>query len=152
MFTAAGFPVLSAIAYGNPVNTSPQKRRERDERDEAGDAGLEANPGDEAEDDDGTDERGDQHDVGDHHPEQQREPPDRREQQPVEVAVLDVGDDDAGARDPGDAEDDRRRELERLVVEAGRHGVGEVRERADVHEVEEDRDDERRQRRTPGRA
>ena len=55
----------------------------------------------------GTHSAHDEHDVGDHQPEQERQPPDRGEQQPVEVAVLDVGDEHAGPRDAGDGEDDR---------------------------------------------
>ena len=43
-----------------------------------------------------------------------------RQQQPVEVAVLDVGDEGGGPGDAGDGEDDRHRELERLEVEARR--------------------------------
>ena len=57
------------------------------------------------------------HQVGGHQPEQQRRTPDRGEQQPIEVAALDVDHERTGPRDAGHGEDDRDRELERLEVE-----------------------------------
>ena len=66
-------------------------------------------------------------------------------QEPVEVAVLDVGDQGVGLADAGDGEDDRHRELERLEVEAPRRTVSaNVAEGAHVHDVEEHRHDQRR--------
>ena len=56
-------------------------------------------------------------DVGDHESEQERRPADRREQQPVEVAALDVGDERGRPRDPVTAKTIADRQLERLEVE-----------------------------------
>ena len=72
-----------------------------------------------------------EHEVGRHQPEQQHRAADRGEQQPVEVAALDVGDERARPRHAGDGEDDRHRQLERLEVDDGPAALGEVLQRAD---------------------
>jgi hypothetical protein len=77
-FTAAGLPVRSAIVYGDPVNASPQ------------------NAEDEAEQQHRHAERYDEGEVGDHQAEEQAVAVDRRDQQPIEVAGLDVGDERRG--------------------------------------------------------
>ena len=56
--------------------------------------------------------------VGDHVAEQDGGAPDRRQQQPVEVPVLHVEHERRRPGHAGDAEQDRRRHLERGVVEA----------------------------------
>ncbi len=88
-------------------------------------------------------QRDDRHDVGRHQAEQEHRPADRRQQEPVEVAALDVGDQCPCPRDTGDREDDRHRELECLEVLDGAAALREVLERADVHHVEEHGGDQR---------
>ena len=66
------------------------------------------------------------------------------EQQPVEVAVLDVEHERRGSRHAGDAEQDRRRQLEGREVEARDLALGEARQRPDVDEEEEQGDEDRR--------
>ena len=93
--------------------------------------------------DDGDGEGHDKRQIGSHQSEQQWETTYRRDHESVEVAVLDVGHERRRSRHTGDGEDDRDRELEGLEADMG-GGVGDVGEGADVEDVEEDRDDQRR--------
>ena len=117
MLTAAGFPVLSAMAYGKPVNARPHSPAIRDEDHDPEDPGLEADADDVSHEDHRDRQRDDQDEVGHHQPEEQRQPADRRHEQAVEVSVLDVGDERARRERPV-TEDDRHRQLERLEVDA----------------------------------
>jgi hypothetical protein len=64
--------------------------------------------------------------VGRHHPQHQRQPPDWTHQHSIEIARLDVGHDRVGTRDAGNGKDDRGRELESPVVEPGDAALGEI--------------------------
>jgi hypothetical protein len=72
--------------------------------------------------------------------EQDGRAPHRREEETVEVLVLHIHHERAGTRHAGDAEQDRRRHLERRVVEAGCR-LREPLQRGDVHHEEEQRDE-----------
>ena len=71
VFTAAGFPVLSAIAYGNPVNARPHSPAIKMKISDPGEPGLEAHADDVSHEDHGDRQRDDQDEVGHHQPEQQ---------------------------------------------------------------------------------
>ena len=106
------------MAYGNPVNARPQRAGDHDEDEQAGHAGLGSHADDEPEHEHRDAECRHEQQVGDHQAEQQRDSAYRSEQQPVEVAVLDVGHERRRSGHAGHREDDRERELERLVVDA----------------------------------
>ncbi len=94
----------------------------------------------------------DQHEVGDHQPEQQGRAGSSASSAAVEVAVLDVGDQRRGPRHAGDGEDDGDGDLERLEALARVGGLERRRQRPDVHDEEEQRHDECRDHRPRGRA
>src|SRR5918995_1418109 len=122
---------------------APQPR-EDDEGHDAERPGLEPHPQDEAQDDDRHGQGARHSHVGAEVPEQDGQPADGREQQPVEVAVLHVEDQGVGPGHPGYAQQDRRGHLERREVEARDVVFGEVGQRADVHHEEEQGDEDRR--------
>ena len=143
-FTAPGLPVLRAIAYPNPENArlhiAPSKMKATIPSGPVSNRTPTMNPTMRI----GTISSARDGHVGHQMAEQDRQPSHGCEQQPVEVAVLHVEDECRCTRDPGDSEQDRRRQLERGEVEALDLSLGELGQGADVHEEEEQGDEDRR--------